>query len=209
MLNNYDQIANQYDRLSRLVFGKSQVIAQVNQLCHIKPASSILIVGGGTGWILEEISKIYGSGLQIVYVEISGKMIALSSARNYKLNVVNFVNLPIEDFKADTTFDVIITPFLFDNFSANRCKLVFSQLNLLLNKHGLWLMVDFTLQAPKRNWWKRAFLKTMYVFFKIIAKVEAQKLTNMDLFFSQAGYLLKEEKLYYAKFIKATIYQKI
>ncbi|WP_431293951.1 class I SAM-dependent methyltransferase [Pedobacter sp. P26] len=113
MNNNYDKIANHYDTLSRLVFFKSQVNAQVNQLQYIPKDSSVLIAGGGTGWILEEITKIYPSGLKIVYVEISAKMIALSQKREFKNNQVKFVNLGIEDFSTDTVFDVVLTPFLF------------------------------------------------------------------------------------------------
>jgi hypothetical protein len=47
MLNNYDKIAGHYDTLSRLVFFKSQVNAQINQLRYIQENSHILIVGGG------------------------------------------------------------------------------------------------------------------------------------------------------------------
>jgi hypothetical protein len=49
MLNNYDKIAGHYDTLSRLVFFKSQVNAQINQLPYIQWDSHVLIVGGGTG----------------------------------------------------------------------------------------------------------------------------------------------------------------
>ena len=120
MLNNYDKIANQYDFLSKVVFLKSQVQAQVNQLKYIPEKSSILIVGGGTGWILEELAKVHPSGLDIVYVEISQKMIALSKTRDVGNNNVEFVHLGIEDFKTDLLFDAILTPFLFDNFVKNR-----------------------------------------------------------------------------------------
>lgn len=84
MNNNYDKLANHYDTLSRLVFFKSQVNSQINQLQYIQENSHVLIVGGGTGWILEELAKVYTNGLKIVYVEISAKMIALSQKRNYK-----------------------------------------------------------------------------------------------------------------------------
>jgi ubiquinone/menaquinone biosynthesis C-methylase UbiE len=107
MNNNYDKIAGHYDALSRLVFFKSQVNAQINQLPYIQENCHVLIVGGGTGWILEELAKIYAGGLKIVYVEISANMIALSQKRNYKNNHVEFVNIGIEDFKTDVLFDVI------------------------------------------------------------------------------------------------------
>ncbi|RZL39782.1 MAG: methyltransferase domain-containing protein [Pedobacter sp.] len=112
LINNYDKIANYYDSLSRLVFGKSQLNAQINQLKNIKKNSSILIVGGGTGWILEEIGKRHPSGLKITYVEISAKMLALSKDRDYGANSVLFIHSSIEDFNLGDHFNIILTPFL-------------------------------------------------------------------------------------------------
>lgn len=208
MINNYDKIANYYDSLSRLVFGKSQVDAQINQLKNITKNSSILIVGGGTGWILEEIAKVHSTGLMITYVEISSKMTALSKARNYGDNELVFINLGIEEFNDGKNFDIILTPFLFDNFSEERCDVVFQKLNHMLNKGGLWFLVDFTVHSKIGNWWKRFFLKVMYKFFSIISHVETEILVDMAPHFEKADYKIIEERFYYGKFIKAAIYQK-
>lgn len=207
MLNNYDKIAGHYDALSRLVFFKSQVNAQVNQLPYIQENSHILIVGGGTGWILEELSKTY-TGLKIVYVEISAKMIALSQKRSYENNHVEFVNIGIEDFKTDVLFDVILTPFLFDNFAEQRAAKVFVQLNGYLKKDGLWFLVDFSLNKTNGNWWKWLLIRSMYGFFKLLGIVEAYQLIDMNSYFFKADYLIVEERLYYGSFIKATIFRK-
>ena len=207
MNNNYDKIAGHYDTLSRLVFFKSQVNAQVNQLPHIQDNSHVLIVGGGTGWILEELSKIY-TGLKIVYVEISAKMIALSQKRDYQNNDIEFVNIAIEDFKTDVVFDVVLTPFLFDNFAEQRAAKVFGQLNGYLKKDGLWFLVDFSLNKTNGNWWKWLLLRSMYGFFKLLGIVEAHQLIDMNPYFFKANYLIVEERQYYASFIKATIFRK-
>ncbi|MFC3561978.1 class I SAM-dependent methyltransferase [Pedobacter jamesrossensis] len=208
MLNNYDKIASHYDTLSRLVFSKSQVNAQINQLKYIRENSSILIVGGGTGWILEEIAKIFSSGLKIVYVEISAKMVTLSKARNYLENTVEFINLGIENFKTNQTFDVVLTPFLFDNFVRSRAEQVFIKLNLLLKEKGLWFLVDFSLNAERGKWWKWLILKSMYLFFKVINIVDATNLIDMKSYFLAAKYQIIEERFYYGNFIKASIFKK-
>lgn len=208
MINNYDKIANSYDTLSRIVFFKSQVNAQVNQLKYLPANSSILIVGGGTGWILEEIAKVYSNGLSIIYVEISAKMIALSKGRNYGSNKIEFINLGIEDFDSAKEFDVILTPFLFDNFSRGRAEQVFNQLNKLLRKNGLWFLVDFSLNHTNGKWWKWMILKLIYSFFKILGIVEAVNLIDMDLYFDNRKYKKVNERFYYRNFIKAVIYKK-
>jgi ubiquinone/menaquinone biosynthesis C-methylase UbiE len=209
MNNNYDKIAGYYDTLSRLVFFKSQVNAQINQLQHIPKNRTVLIVGGGTGWILEELARVHVGGLKVVYVEISAKMIALSQKRNYGDNHVEFVNLGIEDFKTDVVFDVILTPFLFDNFAEDRATKVFRQLNECLKKDGLWFLVDFSLNKTNGNWWKWVILKSMYSFFKLLGIVEATSLIDMNPYFLQVHYQIIEERFYYGSFIKATVFKKI
>lgn len=208
MFNNYDKIANQYDTLSRLVFFKSQVNAQINQLHYLPKNSSILIVGGGTGWILEEIAKIYSNGLKIIYIEISQKMIQLSKERKCAENEVQFVNQAIEDFDSIHVFDVILTPFLFDNFSKQRAVTVFEKLDGLLKPNGLWFLVDFSLSNGKGKWWMSFLLSIMYRFFKLLSIVEASELIEMKPSFSTSEYMLIEEKLYYGGFIKASVYKK-
>jgi len=97
MRNNYDRIARYYDVLSRMVFFRAQLKAQIDQLHFIPANSSVLIVGGGTGWILEEIAKVHSSGLRITYVEISAKMLDLSRKRKVGANEVTFVHSPAEE----------------------------------------------------------------------------------------------------------------
>lgn len=218
MKNNYDKIARYYDRLSRLVFFKSQVNAQLHQLRYLPEKGRILVVGGGTGWILEEIAKVVPEGLHLVYVEISAKMMALSKERPVARNTVDFVNLGIEDFYTDQPFDVICTPFLFDNFAEERAVMVFHHLDSMLRKGGLWFHTDFDLavnkgetngQKPNNgNWWKTVFLALMYRFFKLIANVEASTLINMKPYFEAADYRVLEQKHYYSKFIQSLVLEK-
>ncbi len=80
-------------------------------LKHIPVNSSVLIVGGGTGWILEDISKLHSTGLTIDYIESSAKMISLSKKKNYMKNEINFINLPVENYILKKKYDVILTRF--------------------------------------------------------------------------------------------------
>ncbi|TDO23047.1 class I SAM-dependent methyltransferase [Pedobacter duraquae] len=207
-LNNYDAIARNYDMLSRMVFFKSQVKAQIAQIKFIPSRSNILIVGGGTGWILEEISKVCGEGLKITYVEISEKMIRLASKRSAKGNILEFVNLPIEDFIDDCRYDVVITAFLFDNFKEERIQQVFSKLNHMLKPSGLWLFSDFDNPENGGSKWQEWLLSTMYYFFGKIAHVEATTLIPMQPYFIAKNYKPLDIQTYYQGFIKAIVYKK-
>ncbi len=209
MLNNYDKIAGYYDFLSRMVFLRSQVKAQIAQLQYIPANSRILIAGGGTGWILDEITKVHPSGLTITYVELSSKMLDLSRRRETGSNTVQFVELPIEEFIHSRSYTVVITAFLFDNFSAPRIKIVFDQLHEALEEKGLWLFTDFQYEEGTGKRWQLFLLKTMYLFFRNIAHIEAQSLIQTSHYFKEAGYLDIAEQYYYGRFIKSTVYCKM
>lgn len=207
MPNNYDAAAWFYDGLSRLVFGNSLVKAQRFLVKNLPAEATILIVGGGTGWILEEIAAVKSAFLTITYVEISAKMIRLSRQKKCGRNEVTFVNAGIEDYQNKQQFDVILTPFLFDNFSENRIQSVFQQLHQSLKPNGLWLLCDFQVEENYAGLWQKIILQVMYWFFGWLCSVETKKLIVMDTFFQAENYKLLSEKTFYKGFVISQIYQ--
>ncbi|MCW3128352.1 MAG: Methyltransferase type 12 [Bacteroidetes bacterium] len=207
MATNYDSIAGSYDFLSRLVFGRSLVDAQLCLLPYIPAGSRILVAGGGTGWILESIADIYPDGLHIDYVDSSERMLTIAMKRNYKGNTVSFIHQPIENYSASPLYDVIITPFLFDNFTEEKAHTVFLKLNDLLRSNGLWLYTDYvsTVQGP---FWQKLLLWTMYFFFRMVSHVEAKRMTEMSKYFGQS-YKVEFETSHYSGFISSIAYRKM
>lgn len=208
MPNNYDKIAVIYDRLSRFVFGKALINAQVSMLTYVPASSSILVIGGGTGWILEELAALHESGLTITYVELSANMIALSKKRDWKNNKVVFMHQPVENFMPDHSYDIILTPFIFDNFTNEKIAIVFSSLHACLNPHGRWLNADFVYDPGKGKIWQKFLLKLMYTFFRITCNIEARQLVNMENFFKTSNYRPIARFEYYAGFICSAVYER-
>jgi ubiquinone/menaquinone biosynthesis C-methylase UbiE len=206
MANNYDTIASSYDRLSRLVFFRSQINAQKDQLPYIPPASRVLIVGGGTGWILKAIAQVQPHALNITFVDSSAKMINLAKMVDTGPHQVNFIQGAIEDQTFDHAFDVVITAFLFDNFEATQAEKVFHQLQRCLKPGGLWLFSDFT-ETPVQPW-QSVLLKVMYIFFNYMAQVKATRLFKTSTLFQEHGYQQLVNKAYYGKFIVSRVYKK-
>jgi len=205
--SNYDHIAGIYDRLAALVFGSSIIRSQLWLLQYQLAGSRIIIAGGGTGVLLEALGKMDIPSLDITFVELSGKMMRKAQKRNTGKHKIQFVHNAIEQFIADHPFDVIITPFLFDNFASNKATEVFGHLNGMLRPGGTWLFTDFDLyhEAP---WWQRILLQFMYGFFKIIARVTANTLPDMDSRFVTAGYSCEQEHFFYKRFIRSALYRK-
>jgi ubiquinone/menaquinone biosynthesis C-methylase UbiE len=205
MASNYDNSAWFYDNLSKVFYGDALVNAQVWLLQFIKPSSNILIAGGGTGWILEEIARIHPSGLKITYVEISAKMMALSMKRSVGNNIITYINKPVEDAELSAKFDTIITPFLFDNFKEETLQTVFNHLHKQLKPDGLWLNTDFQLTG---RWWQNVLLKSMFLFFKAICGIETSVLPDIEKKFGQCGYTHITQKTFYSDFIISKAYRK-
>lgn len=205
MAANYNNSAWFYDALSRMVYGRSLVKAQVWLLQYVPKNSNILIVGGGTGWILEELARIHSSGLNITYVEIATNMIALSKKRRIGNNQVFFINDAMENVALHTHFDVVITPFLFDNFTEQTTQRVFSHIHKLLKREGLWLNCDFQLTG---RWWQHALLRFMFIFFRTVCKIEASRLPDINKRFNDNDYTLINEKTFFRKFVLSRIYRK-
>ncbi|MDF3077429.1 MAG: methyltransferase protein [Sphingobacteriaceae bacterium] len=204
---DYDPVAPFYDRLAALVFGKSQVNAQKWLLQFIKPESRVLIVGGGSGWILEEIAVEHQQGLHIVYVEKSAKMLALSQQRSCGRNLVEFVHSDISNFKSEQSFDAVFTGFLFDNFPQQLAGEVFNSLSAQLLPGGLWLYADFEQNSNTKTVHK-LMLKAMYWLFRVLCKVETSQLPHMNSSFEK-GYETLKQRRFYSGFITSRAYRKV
>ncbi|HTI59784.1 class I SAM-dependent methyltransferase [Mucilaginibacter sp.] len=204
MAANYNNSAWFYDKLSRLIYGKSLVKAQVYLLDSIPPGCKILIVGGGTGWILEEIAKVHSAGLKITYVEVAVNMMALSKKRNTANNEVNFINDAVENVSLTAGYDVVITPFLFDNFTEENLQKIFDHIHQSLKPGGVWLNTDFRLTG---KWWQRILLKSMILFFRTVCRIEATKLPGIEQCFAKQDYMTIKQKTFFGDFILSTVYK--
>ena len=203
---NFNAIAPVYDQLCQMVFGKTHRYVQIGLLRYIKPNSKVLIVGGGTGWVLEEISKQLPTSLEITYIEKSIKMLAISQKRDAAQNRVIYINEPLENCNlASQNYDVVFTPFLFDCFTEASLQQAFLQLGACLKPNGLWLYADFKV-TQGRAWWQKPILSLMYLFFRVVSRVDARTLVPVSTYF--APYKLVAEQQFVWGFIVGQVYQK-
>ncbi|MGY3052937.1 ubiquinone/menaquinone biosynthesis C-methylase UbiE [Pedobacter sp. UYEF25] len=207
-MSNYNGIAKYYDVLAKLVFGNSQVNAQKQQLVYICENDKILIVGGGTGWILEEITEKFRDGLVIDYVESSNRMIEISKKRFIGRNLVNYHHFSVENLVEVEKYDVVISAFLFDNFLENDALNNFVIIHRSLKMEGLWLFTDFHLDQNRSVNWRNMLVKAMYLFFRLVADVKPRDIPDMKPLFQQYGYRIISLKSYYRNLIHAVVYKK-
>ncbi|QRR03656.1 class I SAM-dependent methyltransferase [Dyadobacter sandarakinus] len=187
-MNNYDRIAGIYDQLAGLIFGRSQQQAQEALLPSLPVPCRLLIVGGGSGAVLESLQALYPAGLEVTYVESSSRMLGLARRRKAGGNRVQFVHAAIENWQAQQAYDAVMTPFLFDNFKDAQASAVFRHLDAMLRPGGLWLYTDFQIAKGRARIWQQPLLQCMYLFFRLIANVEARRMPDMQLRFEEGNY---------------------
>ncbi len=208
MGNNYDKIANYYDRIHHLFYGLSEINAQVELLGYIRPGDRLLILGGGTGWILEKIAAIFPAGLQITYIESSARMIELTKTRNWGRNQVELVNSMVEDWKGEAEYDCVLTGLFFDNFEDAHAAAIVRQVTPYLKKGGYWLESDFYYPRRRGKLWQAILLYSMYISARLICGVEAKRLPDMERIFSAEGYGVLYTTFHYQRFIRSVVYRK-
>ena len=116
-----------------------------------------------------------------------------------------FINDAIENVPLKEGADVIITPFLFDNFTEENLQKIFAHIHNSLKPGGLWLNTDFHLTG---KWWQKILLKSMLLFFRTVCGIEAKKLPDISGSFLKYGYTSIESKTFFGDFILSTVYKK-
>ena len=211
MNNGYNNAAFFYDRLARLVFGNKLQQAQSLFLHLIPKDARVLIVGGGSGWILEELARIHPSSkLSITYVEAAPKMVELAQQRiksNPALSeapfLTNFITAPIQDAQLDGHYDVIITAFFFDNFNDHEAGNIVDKLLQHFAARGQWFYTDFRNSSVTSH---KLLLKSMYLFFALICGLTNRRLPDMFRIFDKHGLVAVHGKELMNGFIESAVY---
>jgi len=200
-LNGFNKIAFIYDRLAGIVFGESIKNSQRYFIDRIPAEAKILILGGGTGWLLAEI-LMARPAREIWYVEASSKMIEKSKGKIPAGSNVYFIHGTENNIPPDILFDVVITNFYVDLFTDKTLPVVVTKIISTLHEKSFLLVTDF---VDGGKWWHKAMLKIMYTFFRFTSGIQGNKLPNWNDVFQQHHLKKQASKLFYSGFIEAGI----
>ncbi|MBU2914790.1 MULTISPECIES: class I SAM-dependent methyltransferase [Reichenbachiella] len=204
-MNNFDRIAPIYDRLASLVFWGNINRAARTWLGTIPVGSHVLIIGGGSGQVLEDLC-LFHLDLKITYIESSPKMIYLAQKRNLGSNKVHFVCDTFPNAKTDQLFDVVIVSYFLDLFSPVDLKIMIRNIYDLLYSDGMLLVTDFHIY--KRNYFHQIMTRCMHIFFRVCADLQSRRLQDIHQELLNHGFVLKNSKLFFQRFIFSATYFK-
>lgn len=197
----YNVLAPVYDVLARLVLGKSIQQMQLQFLNLLTSKNKLLILGGGTGWILPFIDRI-NSNIQIDYVDLSPGMIKKAKERGIDPARITFIEGTEQDIP-DADYDCVITNFYLDLFSDAELKGIINHIMHCMQPNSYWLVTDFVTGSS----WSKSKLKCMYFFFWLTTGLKTNQLPAWEQVMHSTGEKLLETKTSDRGFIKSAVYQ--
>jgi tRNA (cmo5U34)-methyltransferase len=204
-LNRYNPIAPFYDQLARLIFGTNIFQVQIHFFNCVPDNSQVLILGGGTGWIVEELLKLK-PGCHVTFVDASSKMISIAKRKNSRcLQNVTFIHGTQDDLP-EKMFDVVITNFFLDLFPTSSLNAALQKISNQLTERAIWLVSDF--QSPK-SLWQKFMLALMYRFFSITTNLRNDRLPDWVESMKMIGFYEEEGAEFANGFMRASLLKKI
>lgn len=208
--SGFDAVAAFYDPLARLVYGRALQRAQQAALAAGLPATAgrVLVVGGGTGWVLGEIWR-RSSGARVLYLEASPRMLARSQAwvRRHCPALEGQVTFRLgteASLGPEEPFDAVLTFFFLDLFGPTRLRALIARLRPLLAPTGTWLLADF---AAPRRWWQRQLLQLMYWFFGLTTGISARKRPPIEAELARARLRPEPAGAFFGGMVEATVWR--
>lgn len=200
MTHGYDRLAPVYDCLAVTFVGKQIQQAQLKWLPCLKDRKKLLILGGGTGWILPFIFEINPT-LVIHYVDASAKMIS-KARKNAAGSLIQFIKGTETDVP-DKDYDAVLTHFYLDLFSDAQLSSVITSLKMSMSNNALWLVTDFETHTSLQ----RAKVSLMYWFFRMATGLKTTTLPRWYNAMVQAGCIALKNYSVQSRFIRSVLFQ--
>jgi len=194
----FDRLAPFYDTLARFTIGKGIVQSQARFLDYLEGRNKLLVLGGGTGWILPLILK-RNPSLKIDYIDLSARMISRAKEKVKSQAGVRFITGTEGDIP-DTDYDCLITNFYLDLFAEEKLPGLINHLRNHLQKDGYWLATDFV----KEKTWHKIILWIMYRFFRWTTELKTSGLSDWDKQLAKQGVVIESQN-FTQGFIKSVV----
>ncbi|MDQ2792833.1 MAG: class I SAM-dependent methyltransferase [Bacteroidota bacterium] len=205
-LTGFDRVAWFYDALAGLVFGPALRNTQRAALAGLPAgAPHLLILGGGTGWVLAEVLH-QSPAATVLYLEASPRMLAKARARLQpeQRAQVEFRHGTQQALAPDEMFDAVLTFFVLDCLAASELPAALDRLRAALRPGGRWLLADF---RPAHRGWRRLLLGAMFWFFRLTTGLRARELPDLAAALTARGLRGTVQGRFYGGATEAVVFQ--
>lgn len=211
--SGFNRVASFYDPLARLIYGNALEQAQEALLPFVPSQAHVLVIGGGSGWLLEQL-LLTGKQLDILYIDAAPAMLQRARQRYAHFRQphqckVTFRLGTEQALQPQERFEIIYTPFLLDLFPPRRLQQLMTILAAALAPSGSWLFTDFwpRQQSPPR--WQKLLIRSMYTFFGLMSGVKARQLPDYAHHFSELGFQEIYSRSFFRGMVQAKVFVKV
>jgi len=190
---NFNFIAPVYDPLAFLVYGNNLKKAKKAFFEKIPSHARILLMGGGTGNILNDLLE-KKPFVIVDFVEASSAMMKIAE-KNLKKEFqsrINFINGDHHSILKGAEYDVITSFFVIDCFKQEDAIEFANAITSVLKPDGIWLFADFFETGKSYH---HALLWIMYRFFRVVSRIPTLKLPDYNAIFRAVKFKVREEKI--------------
>ncbi|MEJ8801430.1 class I SAM-dependent methyltransferase [Pontibacter sp. H249] len=210
--SGFDRVAPFYDKLAKLIYGDALQKAQLFLLPFIPERSKVLVIGGGSGWLLEQLI-LTGKQLDILYVDAAPGMLERAKQRYKGITQPHSCQVTFRlgteaTLQPHEQFDTVITPFLLDLFLPQRLQQLMQKLTAALTPAGNWLFADFWPIKQPTPYWQKFLTWSMYTFFDAVSSVESSKLPDYGRHFQELGFKETSSQSFYNGFVQAKVFMR-
>lgn len=205
MPRGFDWIAPYYDTLARLVFGEGIRRCQLQYLRDIQHGGKVLILGGGTGWILSELTNVNPT-CSVCYIDSSSEMLErakqhVEKQSDVKVLFVHGTENRLQEFEG-IQFDAVVANFYFDLFAEVSLRNVLTAVSGTIRPGSKLLVSEFI----GRTWWHQLLLFIMYRFFRLTCSIEAKRLPDWQGVIGKSRFSERNTKAFCHGFIISSLY---
>lgn len=194
---SFDALAPHYAWMEFLAAGWKLQRCRTAFLHEATGHRRVLIAGEGDGRFLSAFLQ-RNPQAQVTCVERSARMIQLARERignrSGDLDRVEFIQADILAWDpAPGRFDLVVTHFFLDCFTAEQLELVIDRLAKAAAPESCWLLADF--QEPEKGLWRwraRTILWVAYRFFRLTTSLPAGRLVCPDAGMRRHGFELTQ-----------------
>ena len=208
---SFDLVARHYRWLETIIFGNALQRARTYWIDTIGRPRRALILGEGNGRFLCELVRAYPK-IDVDCVDASETMLQLARARLRRthpesVSHVHFICDDILKWSPQESYDLFVTHFFLDCFSARQLQTIIAKLARAIEPGGVWLIADFTLP---RNTFARArarlWLRMMYTFFRAVAGIAANELVDPSPYLDRHGFVRGWQNVSRGRMLRSEVY---
>ena len=211
---SFDWLAPHYRWMELVLAGDKLQQCRTAFLSPDLRATNVMIVGEGNGRFLVECRRVF-SAAHIVCVDASQRMLQAARGRlmehGFNTTGVEFVHADALSWRPPKAgFDLIVTHFFLDCFRLDQLQSVLNALAWGAGPRAKWLLADF--QIPERGWRRRRaqlIHRLMYAFFRVVARLPAQQLTEPDALLREQGFIRRKRQVMNWGLLRSDLWERV